>query len=119
MHTQTRSAEALTPLSGWTVAAWVFFGLALIEGIVVGGWWLAMRPALADPHAGSAAELFALLGTGIAWMISLVLASLGTLCGLIGVARAAHASRSAWTALILNGAMLALSLVVLLTLSPR
>ena len=106
-----------TVQSGWTVTAWILFGLALLEAIVVGGWWLAARPALADPHAGSAAELFVLVGTGIVWMIALTFASLGTLCGLIGVAWSAHPKRAAWAAVILNGAAVAVSLVLLFALT--
>jgi hypothetical protein len=119
MHIHTRPAEELSPFSGWIVAAWIFFNLAVLAVLAIGAWWLALRHALADPHVSPAAGLFGFVGTGIGWMAALTFASLGTVCGLIGASCLARPTKSDWTAVVLNGAVVAVSLLLLFALSSR
>jgi hypothetical protein len=76
--------------SAWSFLSWAFFGLAGLATVGIGVWWIALRPAAADPHVGPAADVFALLGMGIAWWVAMAFAALGFLCGLIGIASPAR-----------------------------
>jgi hypothetical protein len=121
MHTLPASPTATQPAaatSAWSAVAWIFFGLAALATVAIGVWWAALRPAAADPHVGPAAEVLTLLGMGAGWWLALACAALGTLCGLIGVVSPPRRTGPAWAAVALNGAVLVLSLVLLLILSP-
>jgi hypothetical protein len=106
------------PASPWSIASWAFFGLTALAVVGAGAWWAALRPVAEDPRAGPVAGVFVPVGVGAAWLLALACASVGTLCGLIGVASPAGRSGPAWGAVALNGAFVAVSLVLLLILSP-
>lgn len=121
MRALLASAPATGPAvatSAWSIISWVFFGLAALAAVGIGVWWAALRPAAADPHVGPVADVFTLLGMGTAWGLALVFASLGTLSGLIGIVSPAGRTGTAWAAIALNGALLAVGLGVLHILSP-
>jgi hypothetical protein len=73
---------------------------------------------VSDPHLGPVAEVFTFLGIGGAWCVALACAALGALCGLIGVVIPSRRTTAAWAALALNGAVVAISVVLLMALSP-
>jgi hypothetical protein len=121
MRTLSTSPAATSPAaatSTWSYLSSGLFVLAALAAAGIGVWWVALRPAVNDPHVGPAAGVFALLGMGAAWWLALACAVLGALCGLVGVARPAGRTQAAWGALALNAAVTAVSLVLLMALSP-
>lgn len=104
--------------SAWSLVSWGVFGLAALATVAIGGWWAALRPAASDPHAGPAADVFSLLGMGVAWWLALASAGLGTVCGLIGVVIHSRRTGAAWATLDLNGAVVVISLILVRVLSP-
>ncbi len=121
MRTLSAASPATSPsatTSAWSYISWAFFALAALAAAGIGGWWVALRPAANDPQVGAAAGLFTLLGAGAGWCVALACAAVGSVCGLIGVASPAGRTNAAWGAVALNATVLAVSLVLLLALSP-
>jgi hypothetical protein len=98
--------------SVWSFVSWAFFGLTLLVGLGAAVWWAALRPAAEDPRAGPAVGVFTVVGLGGAWMLALACAAL--LCGAIGLAGPGSRTGPAWAAFLLNGAVAAVSLALLL-----
>jgi hypothetical protein len=121
MRTLSASSAVTGPAattSAWSYVSWALFGLAGLAAAGIGVWWVVLRPAANDPHVGPAAEVFTLLGMGAAWWLAIACAALGALCGLIGVMSPVGRTNSAWGALALNAAVVAVSLALLMALSP-
>jgi hypothetical protein len=121
MRTLSASPAATSPAaatSTWSYLSWALFVLAALATVGIGVWWVALRPAANDPYVGPAAGVFTLLGMGAAWWLALACSVLGALCGLVGVVRPAGRTKAAWGALALNAAVIAVSLVLLMALSP-
>jgi hypothetical protein len=121
MFTRSASPAATHPpaaTSARSYISWALFVLAALAAVGMGVWWAALRPAANDPHVGPAADVLTLLGVGAAWWLALVGAVLGALFGLVGVLRPAGRTNSAWGAVALNAAVIAVSLLLLMALSP-
>jgi hypothetical protein len=112
------AANPAATTSAWSYTSWALFALAGLAAAGIGVWWAALRPAVNDPHVGPVAEVFTLLGMGAAWWLAVACAVLGATCGLIGVASPAGRTTSAWGAVALNAAVVAVSLALLMALSP-
>jgi hypothetical protein len=121
MRTRLASSEATRPsaiTSAWSYISWALFVLTALAGVGGGAWWVALRPAANDPHVGPVADVFTLLGTGVAWWLAMACSLLGALCGLVGVASPSGRTNAAWGALALNSTVIAVSLLLLIALSP-
>jgi len=103
--------------SSWSVAALVFFVLTVLATLTIPGWWLIMRPAVADRLAGPAAGTVTLLGIGIAWWVALSTALCGSCCGGAGLVKHEDRTTLGWTAFILNAGFVAISVSILLMLA--
>jgi hypothetical protein len=115
---QAGTSSPRTATSVWSLASWALFALTVLATAAAGAWPLVLRPAAADPLAAPGAEVFAFLGVGAAWCAALACASLGALCGLIGLVRPDARTGPAWTALALNAAFVLGSFALLLILTP-
>jgi hypothetical protein len=62
--------------------------------------------------------VLSLAGIRAAWCAALACSAIGTLCGLVGVVNPSGRTAGAWAAVALNAAVVAVSLVLLLALSP-
>lgn len=88
--------EAKLQLSAWSIAAFCCFGLAILANAVC---WASLRGATrGDPTGLAGLAVFA-----AHFLSTLVLTSVGTLCGWLGVKKQPVRKRCAMTAIILNG----------------
>jgi hypothetical protein len=103
--------------SSWSVAALVFFVLTVLATLSIPGWWIIMRPAVADRLLEPAAGTVTLLGIGIAWWVALSAALCGSCCGGAGLVKHEDRTVLGWTAFILNAGFVAISVAILLMLA--
>jgi hypothetical protein len=115
---QAGTSSPSTATSVWSFVSWAFVALTAVATVAMGVWPLVLRSAAADPLAAPGAGVFAVVGMGAAWWVALACASLGTLCGLIGLISPDARTGPAWAALALNAAFVAGSFALLLILSP-
>jgi hypothetical protein len=121
MRTLSPSPSATGPAtntSTWSFLSWAFFAASAVAALGISLYGLLYLSTTGDKQAGPFLGVAAVVGMGAAWEVALICAALGTLSGLIGVASPTNRTRTAWTAVVLNGLIVAVSLALLLILSP-
>jgi hypothetical protein len=110
---QHASTSLAAHISAWSIVSWILFALAAAAALVTGAGFLASGSISEDGY-GPVYKVLLFLGAGIAWLVTLALAGVGVLCGLIGLVNSSTRTRSAWAATVLNAALIAVSFVLMM-----